>query len=141
MKFGKKKISTKIIKLISSKFLNVEESLFKLVMYMIDFETGGLTGTTIRVKELMQDGIVRDRLITKKEDFLEIIFLPLEEFERRYKGIIDENGNEYGNSALVDYRNKAHQKYERMAGRLVAVSLITFGIGVFSNWVSNFIPT
>lgn len=141
MRFGKSKISAKLIKLISNRFFNIEESLFKLVMYMIDFETGGLGSTSIKVKEKLEDGTIQEKVLSTREEFLEVIYLPLHKFEEKYVGLVDEAGNEHDNAELINYRNKAHSKYERMASRVVAVSLLSFGIGVFSNWVSNFIPT
>lgn len=132
-------ISKKIIHIISKLFFDIEKSLFKLIIFAIDFEKGDLGKVKLTIKEKKNDGSVIDRTIKSREEHLEIVYLPLNEFEEKYVGLKDEQGNEFENRDLITYRNKVHKTYEKVATRVVVVSIVGFTMSVVSNVLSNII--
>lgn len=135
------KISKGIIKLISMPFFNIEKFLFKMAMYAIEFERGNFGRTNITLVEKLESGDLVTRVIKDKEEFLEIMFLPLQEFEERFKNLIDENGVMYSdNKELLEYRDKIHKRYEKYATRVIVLFIITYCVGLSSNVIANLIP-
>ncbi len=134
------KISKGIIKLISMPFFNVEKFLFKMAMYAIEFERGSFGKTNITLIEKLENGNFNTRKVKDKEEFLEIMFLPLQEFEERFENLVDENGIMYSKQELLNYRNKIHSKYERYATRAIILFIIAYCVGLSSNVIANLIP-
>ena len=120
---------------------SVQKFLFKLALMVVEFDKGKLGSIhKIEIKEKMKDGSIITKTISDREEFLEILFLPLKEFEEKYIDLIDENGIEYKNEKLLDYRKAVHKKYRKMTRRAIILFILGYLISLSSDVVASYIP-